>query len=111
MKKSNVKPSTKIGRQVTQKSFTELTNEFAYPIATWQHKKPAKRNAFLLFCDQDAGEFHAFLLGNNRAKYPTATALNGLMEAMRSKPELYNWIRASVRCIEREDKKAAKEQK
>ena len=110
MKKSNVKPSTKIGRQVTQKSFNELTNEFAYPIAIWQHKKPAKRNAFLLFRDEEAGEYHVFMLGNNRAKYPVATAIEGLTAAMRDVPELYGWIRASVRYIEREDKKAAKQQ-
>ena len=91
-----------------QQSFNRLTNEFAQPIAIWQHTKPAKRNAFLLFYDEDAGVYAAFMLGNKRAKYPVATAIRGLTDAMRDAPELYGWIRASVRYIEREEKKAAK---
>ena len=91
-----------------KQSFDRLTNEFAQPIATWQHTKPAKRNAFLLFRDEDAGEYVAYILGNKRAKYPIATAINGLTEVMRDVPELYGWIRASVRYLEREEKKAAK---
>ena len=91
-----------------QQSFNRLTNMFAQPIAAWQHTKPAKRNAFLLFRDEEAGEYHAFLLGNKRAKYPIATAIEGLTALMKDVPELYGWIRASVRCLEREEKKAAK---
>ena len=91
-----------------QQSFNRLTNEFAQPIAAWQHAKPAKRNAFLLFHDEDAGEYTAYILGNKRAKYPIATAIRGLTDVMHDVPELYGWIRASVRCLEREEKKAAK---
>ena len=91
-----------------KQSFDKLTEEFAQPIAIWQHTKPAKRNAFLLFRDEDAGEYTAYILGNKRAKYPVATAIRGLTDVMRDMPELYGWIRASVRYLEREEKKAAK---
>ena len=110
MKKSNVKPSTKIGRQVTQKSFNELTNEFAHPIAIWQHKKPAKRSAFLLLSDLDAGEYVYFPFGNNRDKYPLATSIQSLWKAMYEHKELLGWVKACVNCAERELKKAAKAQ-
>lgn len=110
---NSTKPTTKIGRQVKKqnKSFIELTNEFALPIAVWQHKKPAKRNAFLLFHDDDAGRWCTCMLGNNRAKYPMATVVKGLSSAMIKTPELYGWICASVRCVERELKKLKKEAK
>lgn len=88
-----------------EKSFAVLTEEFASPIRTWQLKKPAKRNAFLLFNDDDAGEWCAFMFGNVRAKYPMATVVKGLDLAMKAAPELYAWIRASVACVERELKR------
>lgn len=92
-----------------EKSFAVLTDEFANPIRTWQLKKPAKRNAFLLFNDDDAGEWCAFMFGNVRAKYPMATVVKGLDSAMKAVPELYGWIRASVRFVEREQKKQSKQ--
>ena len=92
-----------------EKSFAVLADEFAKPIRTWQHKKPAKRNAFLLLCDDDAGEWYAFMFGNERAKYPMATVIRGLDSAMKAVPELYGWIRASVRCVEREQMKQSKQ--
>ena len=88
-----------------KQSFNRLTNEFAQPIATWQRTKPAKRNAFLLLRDEDAGEYVAYILGNKRAKYPTATALKGLGEAMIQRADLLGWIKANVNYAERELKK------
>ena len=96
-------------KENNEKSFTALTDEFVNPIRTWQHKKPAKRNAFLLFYDDDAGKWCAFMFGNERAKYPMATVVKGLDSAMKAAPELYGWIRASVRFVEREQKKQSKQ--
>ena len=98
------------GKVMTPKAFDALVKKFTLPVATWQHIKPAKRNAFLLFSDKDIGEWHIRLLGNKRAKYFVPTAIEGLIDAMKAHPELFAWIRAAVRFIEREQKKEAKKQ-
>ena len=90
---------------IDEKQFYELLNEFKAPIAKWQKKKPAKRNALLLFCDRDAGLYGLELMGNKRAKYPLATCLNGLSEALIEGPELLGWVKADVRFAERELKR------
>ena len=88
--------------------FIKLTNEFTQPIATWQHSKPAKRNAFLLFCDHEAERWTVRMFGNPRSKFHTATSLSGLHDAMMKFPELLDAMRAHVRCAERELRKEAK---
>jgi hypothetical protein len=105
-----MKKKTQKSKVERQKPFNELTNEFAYPIAIWQHKKPAKRSAFLLLSDLDAGEYVYFPFGNNRDKYPLATSIQSLWKAMYEHKELLGSVKACVNCAERELKKAAKAQ-
>ena len=92
----------------SKKVFDQFTESMATNLRKWHNVKPAKRTAFLLFCDEESEQWHMMLAGNPRAKYPTATAIKGLTDVMRDMPELYGWIRASVRYLEREEKKAAK---
>ena len=89
----------------SQKTFSEITDEFVRPIGQWQHQKPAQRSAFLLFSDKEVGEFHLTSFGNKRAKYPTATTLEGLVPALKRSPDLLGWMKACVRCAERELKR------
>ena len=91
--------------QNIQKTFSEITDELVRPIGQWQHQKPAQRSAFLLFSDKEVGEFHLTSFGNKRAKYPTATTLEGLVPALKRSPELLGWMKACVRCAERELKR------
>lgn len=95
--------------QNRQKTFVELTDEFVTPIGQWQNQKPAQRSAFLLFCDKEEGEYQLTNFGNKRAKYPTATTLEGLVPALKRSPELLGWMKATIRCAERELKREKKE--
>ena len=92
-------------KTIDEKQFNVLVSEFVAPIAKWQKRKPAKRSAMLLFCDGDAEEYSVRLMGNKRAKYPIASCLNGLGDAMIAKPELLEWVKAHVRFAERELKR------
>ena len=92
-------------KKVDEKLFDDLIEEFAAPILKWQRKKPAKRNAFLLFRDGDAEEYAIRLMGNARAKHPMPTSLEGLSEAMVDCRELLGWVKANVRFAERELKR------
>lgn len=96
-----------MNQNIESKSFQELTDRFAAPVSMWQNKKPAQRSAFLLFCDQAVGEWTIMPFGNNRAKYPVPTCLRGLNEALKANPELLGWMKAVVRCAERELKRKA----
>ena len=89
----------------SKKVFDQFTESMATNLRKWHNVKPAKRTAFLLFHDEDAGEYVAYILGNKRAKYPTATALKGLGEAMIQRADLLGWIKANVNYAERELKK------
>ena len=90
---------------IDEKQFNELVGEFVAPIAKWQKRKPAKRSAMLLCCDGAAEEYAVELMGNKRDKFPIATCLNGLGNAMIAKPELLGWVKAHVRFAERELKR------
>ena len=96
-------------KNVDEKLFDDLVEEFAAPILKWQRKKPAKRNAFLLFRDGDTGEYAIRLMGNARAKHPMPTSLEGLGEAMIDCRELLGWVKAFVRFAEREIKRKNKQ--
>ena len=96
-------------KNVDEKLFDDLVEEFATPILKWQRKKPAKRNAFLLIRDGDAEEYAIRLMGNARAKHPMPTSLEGLCEAMVDCRELLGWIKAYVRFAEREIKRKNKQ--
>ncbi len=98
-------------KNVDVKSFDAQIDEFVAPILQWQRKKPAKRNTFLLFRDGETGELSIRLMGNKRAKYPIATCLTGLGEAMVDLPVLLGWIKANVRFAEREIKRKNKQSK
>ena len=90
---------------IEQQQFSELMNQFSAPIEKWQNKKPAKRNAFMLFCDKEVGSYKIIPCGNDRAKYPLATCLEGLGQAMIDYPDLLGWVKANVRFAERELKR------
>ena len=92
-------------QNIEEQSFVKQTDRFAYPVAMWQHKKPAQRSAFMLFCDKEVGQWAIIPLGNKRAKYPEVTCLRGLNEALKANPELLGWMKAVVRCAERELKR------
>ena len=94
---------------MTAKQFDKLVTEFVHPVAVWQNKKPAKRSAFLLLADKEVGEYRLSLYGNDRAKYPVATTLEGLGNAMIQSSTLLGWVKANVRYAERELKRAAKQ--
>ena len=96
-------------KTIDEKQFNVLVSEFAAPIAKWQKKKPAKRSAMLLCCDHEVSEYAVDLMGNKRAKYPMASCLNGLGDAMIAQPELLSWIKALVRYAERELKRKNKQ--
>ena len=98
-------------KTIDEKQFNVLVSEFAAPIAKWQKKKPAKRSAMLLCCDHEVGHYAIDLYGNKRAKYPIASCLNGLGDAMIAQPELLSWIKALVRYAERELKRKNKQAK
>ena len=91
--------------KTTEKQFVENNEKMVNLIAKWQHKKLAKRNAFILLRDADAGLWQVFLYGNPRAKYPVATAFHGLGSAMIQNEDILGWVKAQVRFAERELKK------
>ena len=95
-------------QKLREEIFSQLAGDFAKPVKTWQKQRPSKRNAFMLFCDKEIGRWSAFMYGNPRSKYHTATSLDGLLPAMKKFPELLDAMRAYVRCAERELKKEAK---
>ena len=92
--------------ELQRRIFNELTDDFVRPIRTWHRQKPSKRTAFLLFCDREVEEWCAFIIGNERAQYPTDTALAGLTELMREREDVLAYIRAAVRFVDREKKRA-----
>ena len=94
--------------ELQSRIFGELTDDFVRPIRTWHRQKPRKRTAFLLFCDREVEEWYAFIIGNERAQYPTETALAGLTELMRERDDVLAYIRAAVRFVDREKKRAQK---
>lgn len=98
-------------KNVDEKSFDDQIEEFAAPILKWQRKKPAKRSAMLLFCDYGAEEYAVKLMGNKRDKFPIATCLNGLGDALIAQPELLGWVKAHVRYAELELKRKDKQTK
>ena len=95
-------------KKLQKEIYDQVTESFAKPVRTWQRQRPSKRNAFMLFCDAEAGSWTVRMFGNPRSKHHTADSLNGLLPAMKKFPELLDAMRAYVRCAERELKKAAK---
>ena len=97
-------------QKLKEQLFDRNVDDFARPVTTWHKQHPGKRTAFLLFCDDDAGRWSVRMFGNPRSKYHTETSLNGLHNAMEKSPELFNAVKAHLKCAERELKKAAKAQ-
>ena len=96
-------------KTIDETQFFPLAEEFAAPIAKWQNKKPAKRSALLICCDIEVGRYFIRICENKRAKYPIATCLRGLSDAMIAEPELLGWVKAHVRYAERELKRRNKQ--
>lgn len=88
--------------------FNDYCEAFAEPVRKWQRKKPKQHKAFLFFTDMEAGEWYASIMGNPKAKYPTGDALMGMADAFRQQPELLGWMKACIRCAEREMRRERK---